>query len=171
MGVTAEVILSSVPFTLVGATVVFTPWTQTQCLPTSFQIVTWPSCKWNFISLGPLFRTILFPGHISGVFSQGQDMLLPGTKQKSAVDGGYPAESAVRCDKLMAYLTLRCCQAARGGSCSMRDLLSLLRALIWCGNLSRELLRQCLRAPIPPKRCRVDGGGAETSCQWSPMDF
>lgn len=57
-------------------------------------------------------------------------MLLPGTKLKSAVDGGYPVESAVRCDKLMAYLTLCCCQAARGGSCSMRDLLSLLRALI-----------------------------------------
>lgn len=96
-------------------------------------------------------------------------MLLPGRKQKSAVDGRYPAESAVRCDKLMAHLTRRCCQAARGGSCSMRDLLSLLRALIWCGNLSRELLRQCLRAPIPSKRCRLDGGGqrpAVSEAQW-----
>lgn len=37
-------------------------------------------------------------------------MSLPGTKQKSGVDGGYPAESAVRCDKLMANLTRRRCQ-------------------------------------------------------------
>ena len=72
-------------------------------------------------SLGLLFCTILFPNHISGLFSQGHDLSLPGTEQQSGVDGGYPAESAVRCDKLMANLTRRRCQAGRGGSCWRRD--------------------------------------------------
>lgn len=59
-----------------------------------------------------------------------------------------------------------CCQAARGGSCMMRDLLSLLHASIWHANLFRASLRQCLRALIPPKRFRVDrGGAAEIGCQ------
>lgn len=51
-------------------------------------------------------------------------MSLPGTKQKSGVDRRYPADSAVRCDKLMANLARRRCQAGRGGSCSTRDSLS-----------------------------------------------
>lgn len=121
-------------------------------------------------SLGLLFCTILFPNHISGLFSQGQDMSLPGTKQQSGVDGGYPAESAVRCDKLMANPTRRCCQAGRGGSCSTRDSLSLLHTLMWHGNLFQASLRQCLRALISPERWSMDGG-AETSCRRSPMDL
>lgn len=122
-------------------------------------------------SPGLLFCTILFPNHISGLFSQGQDMSLPGTKQQSGVDGGYPAESAVRCDKLMANLTRRCCQAGRGGSCSPRDSLSLLHTLTWHGNLFQASLRRCLRALISPERWSMDGGGAETSCRWSPVDL
>lgn len=122
-------------------------------------------------SPGLLFCTILFPNHISGLFSQGQDTSLLGTKQQSGVDGGYPAESAVRCDKLMANLTRRCCQAGRGGSCSTRDSLSLLRTLMWHGNLFQASLRQCLRALISPERWSMDGVGAETSCRWSPMDL
>lgn len=119
--------------------------------------------KYNSLRL--LFCTILFPNHISGLFSQGQDMSLPGTKQQSGVDGGYPAESAVRCDKLMANLTRRCCQAGRGGSCSTRDSLLLPRTLMWHGNLFQASLRRCLRALMSPERWGMDGGGAETSCR------
>lgn len=70
----------------------------------------WPRYTWNESGPGLLFCTILFPNHISGLFSQGQEMSLPGTKQQSGVDGGYPAESSVRCDKLMANVPRRCCQ-------------------------------------------------------------
>lgn len=98
-------------------------------------------------------------------------MSLPGTKQKSGVDGGYPAESAVRCDKLMANLTQRCCQAGRGGSCSTRDSLSLQRTLMWHRNLFQASLRRCLQALISPERWGTDEGRAETSCQWNPVDL
>lgn len=149
----------------------FTPWTstlQSKFLPNH---VAWPRYTWNVTACGLLFCTILFPNHISGLFSQGQDMSLPGTKQQSGVDGGYPAESAVRCNKLMANLTRRCCQAGRGGSCSTRDSLLLLHTLMWHGNLFQASLRRCLRALISPERWSMDRGGAETSCRWSPMDL
>lgn len=100
----------------------------------------------------PLFCTILSPNHISGLFSLGPDLSLPGTKQQSGVDGGYPAESPVRCDKLMANLRRRCCQAGWGGSCSPRDSLWLPRALMWHGNLFQASPGQCLRAPSSPER-------------------
>lgn len=161
--------MSAVPVTLVGGTAGLPHGLQpcsSNFLPNH---VAWPRYTLNVNSLGLLFCTILFPGHISGLFSQGQDMSLPGTKQKSGVDAGYPAESAVRCDKLIANLTRRCCQAGRGGSCSTRDSLSLLRTLMWHGNLFQASLRQCLRALISPERWGMDGGGAETSCQWGPM--
>lgn len=57
-------------------------------------------------------------------------MSLPGTKQQSGVDGGYPAESAVRCDKLMANLTRRCCQAGRQGWQLFHERLALAAAHI-----------------------------------------
>lgn len=68
--------------------------------------VAWPRYTSNVKQPGAsILHHSLSPDHISVLFSQGQDMSLPGTKRKSGVDGGYPAESAVRCDKLMANLT------------------------------------------------------------------
>lgn len=68
-----------------------------------------------------LFCTILLPNHISALFSQGHRTSLSGTELQSGVDGGCPAEVAVRCNKLMVNLRrcCCCCQPGRGGSCSL----------------------------------------------------
>lgn len=163
--------MSSVPVTLVGGTSDLPPGLQPRCSNFPPNHVAWPRYTFNVNSPGLLFCTILFPDHISVLFSQGQEMSLTGTKQKSGVDGGYPAESAVRCDKLMANLARRCCQAGRGGSCSTRDSLSLPRTLMWHGNLFQASLRQCLRALISPERWGMDGGGGTDQLSVEPDGF
>lgn len=79
---------------------------------------------------GFYFAPLSFPEHISVLFSLGRDTSLLGTGRESGGDGRYPAESAVRCNKLMANPTRRRRQGrqevvrgVRGGcgSCRMVD--------------------------------------------------
>lgn len=137
--------MSSVPVTLVGGTT---------GLPSGLQPrITGPGLDTHKMLTARGFNFVPFSFQaIFLAYSHKGKICLPGTKQKSGVDGGYPAELAVRCDKLMANLTRRCCQAGRGGSCSTRDSLSLLRTLMWHGNLFQASVRQCLRALISPER-------------------
>lgn len=137
--------MSSVPVTLVGGTT----W-----LPSGLQpCITGPGLDTHKMLTARGFNFVPFSSlAIFLDYSHKGKICLPGTKQKSGVDGGYPADLVVRCDKLMANLTRRCCQAGRGGSCSSRDWLSLLRTLMWHGNLFQASVRQCLRALISPER-------------------
>lgn len=117
--------------------------------------VIWPRLDTQILkcsNLGLLLCTIFFPNHISGLFSQGLDLSLTGTKLPSAVEQAYPAERAVRCNKLMETLTLRRrCQGA-GVAAAPPGSLWWLRALMWHGNVFQASPRRCLRALIPLER-------------------